>query len=106
GNNSGVGIGCVSWDGEVHPDQFWRHVSFGNVRERPFSEIWLDTSNELMAGLKNRRSLIKGRCAGCRWLDICAGNFRARAEAVTGDPWASDPACYLTDCEIGRSSEH
>ncbi|MDQ5988724.1 MAG: hypothetical protein CSYNP_04485 [Syntrophus sp. SKADARSKE-3] len=22
GNNSGVGIGCVSWDGDVHPNQF------------------------------------------------------------------------------------
>ncbi|MDP6438486.1 MAG: radical SAM protein, partial [Candidatus Brocadiia bacterium] len=38
GNSSGHGIGCVSWDGSVHPDQFWRHVSLGNVTERKFSE--------------------------------------------------------------------
>jgi len=101
GNSSGVGIGCVSWDGEVHADQFWRHVSFGNVRRRPFSEIWMDTSNTLMAKLKNRKSFLKGRCARCRWLDVCGGNFRARAEAATGDLWAPDPACYLTDVEIG-----
>ena len=100
GNSSGNGIGCVSWDGEVHADQFWRNLSFGNVRKRPFSEIWLDTSNELMVKLKDKRPHVKGRCATCRWLDICGGNFRARAEAVSGDIWTSDPACYLTDEEI------
>jgi len=101
GNNSGRGIGCVSWDGEVHADQFWRHYSFGNVRERPFSEIWTDLSNPLMRKLKEKKKYVKGRCSECKWLDICAGNFRVRAEAATGDLWAPDPACYLTDQEIG-----
>jgi 12,18-didecarboxysiroheme deacetylase len=100
GNNSGRGIGCVSWDGAVHADQFWRHVSFGNVKERPFSEIWMDTSHPLMGRLKEKKKHVTGRCAECRWLDICGGNFRVRAEAVTGDVWAPDPACYLTDEEI------
>jgi len=102
GNNSGRGIGCVSWDGEVHADQFWRNISFGNVRERPFSEIWQDTSNELMARLKNKKAYVTGRCAACRWLDVCGGNFRARAESVSGDIWAPDPACYLTEDEIEK----
>ncbi|MHB8101906.1 MAG: 12,18-didecarboxysiroheme deacetylase [Methanosarcina sp.] len=104
GNSSGIGIGCVSWDGSVHADQFWRHYSFGNVRERPFSEIWNDLSDELMAGLKNRKLLIKAHgdsCARCKWFDVCNGNFRVRAEAVYGDVWADDPACYLTKEEIG-----
>ncbi|MFH1146471.1 MAG: 12,18-didecarboxysiroheme deacetylase [Pseudomonadota bacterium] len=101
GNNSGRGIGCVSWDGSVHPDQFWRHYSFGNVRNRRFSDIWTDLSNPLMAALKNKKNHVKDRCARCKWLDICAGNFRVRAEAVTGDVWAPDPACYLSDEEIG-----
>jgi 12,18-didecarboxysiroheme deacetylase len=100
GNNSGRGIGCVSWDGEVYADQFWRHYSFGNVRQKPFSEIWTDISNPLMQQLKEKKKHVKGRCAGCRWIDICAGNFRVRAEAVYGDVWAHDPACYLTDEEI------
>jgi radical SAM protein with 4Fe4S-binding SPASM domain len=103
GNSSGRGIGCVSWDGEVHADQFWRHHSFGNVRERPFSEIWTDLSDPLMARLKDKKQYVTGRCATCRWLDICAGNFRVRPEAVTGDLWASDPACYLTDEEIAET---
>ena len=101
GNSSGLGIGCVSWDGSVHADQFWRHHSFGNVRERPFSEIWSDLSDPLMAGLKDKKAHVKGRCARCRWLELCGGNLRVRAEAVTGDPWEADPACYLSDEEIG-----
>ena len=100
GNNSGRGIGCISWDGEVHADQFWRHYSFGNVKDRPFSEIWNDTSDPLMNKLKEKKKYAKGKCGTCRWLDICAGNFRVRSEAVTGDIWAPDPACYLTDEEI------
>ncbi len=101
GNSSGKGLACISWDGEVYADQFWRHHSFGNIRKKKFSEIWEDTSNELMAKLKNKNPYIKGRCAECRWLNICGGNFRARAEAYFGDIWAEDPACYLTDEEIG-----
>ena len=105
GNSSGRGIGCVSWDGAVHADQFWRHHSFGNVRQRPFSEIWTGLSDPLMSKLKDKKRYVTGRCARCRWLDICAGNFRVRAEAATGDLWAPDPACYLSDEEITEPPE-
>ena len=100
GNNSGRGIGCVSWNGDVFADQFWRHKSFGNVLNRPFSKIWTEPEDALLLQLKEKKKHVKGRCATCRWLDICGGNFRVRAEAVTGDVWAPDPACYLTDEEI------
>jgi len=103
GNNSGRGIGCVSWDGNVYADQFWRHHSFGNVRQRPFSEIWTQPEDPLLLQLKEKKKYVQGRCAGCRWLDICGGNFRVRAEALTGDVWAPDPACYLTDEEIAQT---
>jgi len=93
GNNSGRGIGCVSWDGEVYADQFWRHYSFGNIRKRPFSEIWTDVSEPLLGKLKEKKLYVKDRCARCNWLDICGGNFRVRAEAFYGDVWAPDPAC-------------
>ena len=101
GNNTGIAIGCVSWNGEVYADQFWRHYSFGNVKEKKFSNIWNDINEPLMGKLKNRKKHLKGRCAQCKWLDICNGNFRVRAEAQTGDLWEADPACYLTDEEIG-----
>jgi 12,18-didecarboxysiroheme deacetylase len=100
GNSSGRGIACVSWDGQVHADQFWRNHSFGNVLERPFSQIWDDPDIDLLQKLKDKKAHVGGRCARCCFLSICAGNFRARAEAWHGDVWAEDPACYLTDGEI------
>jgi len=101
GNSTGVGIGCVSWDGEVYPDQFWRNRSLGNIREKPFSSIWTDRENEFLMKLKEKKKYITGRCASCVWLSVCGGNFRARAEAA-GDVWGPDPACYLTDEEISQ----
>jgi len=100
GNKSGIGIADVDNLGFVHADQFWRHHSFGNVKTRKFSEIWLDESDELLRNLRNRNPLLKGKCGRCRFQDICAGNFRVRAEAVYGDVWQEDPACYLTEDEI------
>ncbi|MFC1977080.1 radical SAM protein [Chloroflexota bacterium] len=100
GNNSGIKIGAVDDLGNVHPDQFWWHYSLGNVRERKFGDIWTDTSEPLLSGLRNRKGLLKGRCGRCQHLDICNGNLRVRAEAVYGDVWAEDPACYLSDEEI------
>ncbi|SHK11713.1 putative heme d1 biosynthesis radical SAM protein NirJ1 [Desulforamulus aeronauticus] len=101
GNRTGIAIGEVDWEGNVHADQFTRNHRFGNVRERKFGDIWTDLSHPILAGLKDRKPLLKGRCAKCQWLGLCNGNFRARAEAVHGDFWAEDPACYLTDEEIG-----
>lgn len=101
GNNSGIKIGAVDNLGEVHPDQFWWHYSLGNVRQRKFSDIWTDATEPLLHGLKDRKALLKGRCGRCQYLDLCNGNLRVRAEAVFGDVWAEDPACYLTDEEIG-----
>ena len=101
GNSSGIGIGCIDHRGNVHPDQFWTSYSPGNVRERSFSEIWMDTSDELLSGLKERKGLLKGRCKRCAFLEICNGNMRVRALAAHQDLWAPDPACYLSDEEIG-----
>jgi Fe-coproporphyrin III synthase len=101
GNRTGIAIGQIDNIGNVHADQFTQNHTFGNIRERKFSEIWTDLSDPILAGLKDRKPLLKGRCAGCQWLQLCNGNFRSRAEAVSGDFWESDPACYLTDQEIG-----
>ena len=105
--SSGVGIADIDFLGNVHADQFWMHHAFGNVRRRPFGEIWTDTSDPLMAGLKNRRDKVKGRCAPgiCKWFDACGGAMRVRADLVYNDPWAPEPACYLTDEEIGFTPE-
>ena len=101
GNSSGVNVANIDNVGVVHPDTFWWHHPLGNVKDRPFSEIWQDTSDPLMAGLKASPRRIKGRCGDCQYFDICGGNTRVRAQQLTGDPWQEDPACYLTDEEIG-----
>jgi radical SAM protein with 4Fe4S-binding SPASM domain len=100
GNRSGVAIGAIDSFGLVHPDQFTSNHALGSIRERPFSQIWRDSRVELLDDLRNRKALLKGRCSRCRWLSVCNGNFRARAEAASGNYWDSDPGCYLLDSEI------
>lgn len=105
GNSSGLGIGCVSWDGTVYADQFWRSRALGHVKDQPFSRIWSDADHPWLSKLRSRKVHLNARCAQCRWLNVCNGNLRARAESVSGDPWAWDPACYLTDDETRSVTE-
>ena len=101
GNASGINIANIDNLGNVHPDTMWWDYDLGNVKKRPFSAIWQDTSDPLMAGLKARPRPLEGRCALCRERRICGGNSRTRAWQLTGNPWAEDPGCYLDDDEIG-----
>jgi heme d1 biosynthesis radical SAM protein NirJ len=105
GNASGVNVANIDNLGNVHPDTMWWDCTLGNVKSRPFSAIWRDTRHPVMAGLKARPREIKGRCGSCAYFDVCAGNTRTRALKTTGDPWAEDPGCYLTDEEISRHTE-
>jgi len=100
GNSSGVNVANIDNLGNVHPDTMWWDCTLGNVRSRPFSDIWRDTRHPIMAGLKERPRHVKGRCSTCAYFDVCGGNTRVRAMKVTGDPWAEDPGCYLEDAEI------
>ncbi len=99
-NSSGTGIGNIDTQGNVHPDQFWQSLTLGNVKQRPFSEIWADATNPTLAALRSRNGRLVGRCADCRFLGICGGGFRVRAVQVHGNLWAPDPACYLSSAEI------
>ncbi len=105
GNASGVNVANIDNLGNVHPDTFWWHHTLGNVRERPFGEIWRDLSDPILAGLKRRPRVISGRCGRCAAFAICGGNTRIRALRTYGDPFAEDPGCYLTDAEIGLGEE-
>ena len=100
GNASGVNVANIDNRGIVHPDTMWWHYPLASVRERRFADIWADLSDPLMAGLKQRPRPVEGRCASCRHLAICNGNTRVRAQQLTGNVWAEDPGCYLTDEEI------
>jgi radical SAM protein with 4Fe4S-binding SPASM domain len=101
GNSSGVNISNIDNLGNVHPDTMWWDYTIGSVKERPFSEIWMDTTDPLMAGLKLKARPVEGRCAACTYRTICGGNTRTRAWQLTDNFWAEDPGCYLDNNEIG-----
>ena len=100
GNSSGLGVANIDFLGKVHPDTYWSDYTVGNVKQTPFSALW--TGNDpMLATLRTRPRPLKGRCGACALRDVCGGNTRIRALQLTGDPWAEDPACYLTNEEIG-----
>ena len=101
GNQSGIAVSSIDPVGGVHVDQFSWGYSLGDVRSRPFSRIWSDRSHPRLAALRMNPRPIKGRCSACRFLELCNGNLRARAESYFGEFLGPDPACYLTDAEIG-----
>ena len=103
GNASGVNVANIDNLGNVHPDTFWWHYGLGNVKDRLFSEIWQDTSDPLMAGLKQNPRPLEGRCGRCDYQKICNGNTRVRAQQIFDNPWAEDPGCYLEQSEIQES---
>lgn len=105
GNSSGVNISNIDNLGNVHPDTMWWDYTIGNVKQRPFSEIWMDTTDPLMAGLKLKHRPVEGRCAACTYYNICGGNTRTRAWQLTGNFWAEDPGCYLDNDEIGVDTD-
>lgn len=102
GNSSGLGVANIDFLGNVHPDTYWSDYTVGSVKQTPFSELWTG-DDPMLATLRTRPRPLKGRCGACALKDVCGGNTRIRALQLTGDPWAEDPACYLSDDEIGVS---
>ncbi|MFQ5974911.1 MAG: radical SAM protein [Candidatus Hydrothermarchaeales archaeon] len=88
--------------GNIHPCQFWSHLSLGNVRERRFSGIWNDPDNDFLKQMRNKPTYLKGKCGRCGFNNVCGG-CRIRAETLYDDIWSEDPACYLTEEEIKRT---
>jgi heme b synthase len=94
--STGGGKGCIAAqticlidvEGNVLPCSYFPE-SAGNVRERPFKEIW--EGSELFHQLRDF-SQYKGRCGSCEYLNVCGG-CRARAYAVTGDYLEQEPFC-------------
>jgi heme d1 biosynthesis radical SAM protein NirJ len=103
GNSSGLGVANIDTLGRVHPDTYWSDYTVGNVKTAKFSEIWTG-DDPMLAQLRQRPRPLKGRCGDCAHRAVCGGNTRIRALQLTGDPWAEDPACYLSDREIGVDS--
>ena len=104
GNSSGLGVANIDTQGRVHPDTYWSDYTVGSIKQTPFSELWTG-ADPMLATLRTRPRPLKGRCGACAYKAVCGGNTRIRALQVTGDPWAEDPACYLTAKEIGVESD-
>lgn len=100
GNSSGLGVANIDPQGKVHPDTYWSDYTIGSVKDTPFSALWTG-DDPMLAQLRTRPRPLKGRCGACAHQSICGGNTRIRALQLTGDPWAEDPACYLSNAEIG-----
>ncbi|MFW6066778.1 MAG: radical SAM protein [Myxococcota bacterium] len=97
GNSAGERVLCIDHRGRVHPDQFWQAATLGDVRRQPFVEI---LAHPLREQLRRREAQLGGRCGTCPFKAICRGSHRERALVATGDPWAPDPACVMTDAEV------
>ena len=86
--------------GKVHPDTYWSDYTVGSVKTDRFPALWTG-DDALLATLRQRPRPLKGRCGACAFQAVCGGNTLIRALEVTGEPWAEDPACYMTNAEIG-----
>ena len=86
--NEGRGFMFVSHTGEVQPSGFLP-LSAGNVRQASVQDIY--RNSELFRRLRDTGNL-RGKCGDCEFREICGGS-RARAYAMTGDPFAEDPSC-------------
>ncbi len=95
GDPTGERVAAVDCLGNVHPTQFWRTYSLGNVRDRPFSDIWEDENNPLLRAVRNRPGNLTGKCADCRYKEVCRGGSRLRALAADNGLFGPDPQCYL-----------
>ncbi len=104
GNSSGLGVANIDTLGRVHPDTYWSDYTIGNVKTQAFSDLWTG-DDPMLAQLRRRPRPLKGRCGACAFKSVCGGNTRIRALQLTGDPWAEDPACYLSNDEIGVETQ-
>jgi radical SAM protein with 4Fe4S-binding SPASM domain len=88
GLNDGKGFVFISHVGEVFPSGFLP-VSAGNIRHEPLSTVYRESP--LFQGLRDTAKL-EGKCGVCEFKEICGGS-RARAYALTGNPYGEEPCC-------------
>jgi radical SAM protein with 4Fe4S-binding SPASM domain len=83
-------ICLVSPTGDVYPCPFIQPGEFasGNVRERPFREIWANAEV-----FKTFRSLELHECSGCPANSTCNGGCRATAYFIRKSLESSDAEC-------------
>ena len=93
---AGVSYCSITPTGDVFPCPYLP-LKVGNVREKPFSEIWKE--DEVLN--KMRTLEYSGNCGACDFKQTCGG-CRARAYFYDGDIMAGEPWCTYNG---GRSSD-
>lgn len=99
GCSAGTRVANIDTRGNVYPCQFARSSEFliGNIQDRPFSYIWADTENRILARFREKDATFTGRCGRCSYRTLCGGGCRVRAHAVEGDFLAEDPFCFVEE---------
>ena len=92
GNQAGIRLINIDYNGFIKPDPFYEYRA-GNIKYDDISEVYMQ--DPLFVKLRDRKRFLKGRCASCRYLDICNGGSRARAYSIYNDYFAEDPSCYV-----------
>jgi len=97
GCSAGDRVANIDPWGNVYPCQFARSPDFliGNIRSRPFSELWADDTSPVLARFRAKHPSIGGKCGDCSYFHLCGGGCRVRAFARTGDFFAEDPFCFI-----------
>jgi radical SAM protein with 4Fe4S-binding SPASM domain len=88
---AGRGFVYIKANGDVWPCPFVE-INAGNVRVRPFNEIW--RTSMVFRTLRDRENTLKGKCGECGYRSICGG-CRGRAMALSGDYLSEDPSCFI-----------
>ena len=84
----GISFCFLSHRGDVQPCGYLEVIG-GNIRERPFQELW--EGAEVFQHLRDVNNL-QGKCGVCEYRMVCGG-CRARAYALHGDYHAEEPLC-------------
>ena len=95
GVNDGKGLVFINYRGEASPSRFLP-LSGGDVTRQSLADVYCESP--LFVSLRDS-SRLKGKCGRCPARNVCGGS-RARAYMMTGDLFASDPACVFEPQEI------
>lgn len=101
GLNDGKGFVFISHQGDVFPSGFLP-LKAGNVRQQSLTEIY--RHSPLFVALRETENL-KGKCGVCEFREVCGGS-RARAYALTGDPFAEEPCCVWEPQGVECAASH
>ncbi|HEY3391153.1 MAG TPA: TIGR04053 family radical SAM/SPASM domain-containing protein [Lacipirellulaceae bacterium] len=98
GLNDGNGVMFISHCGDIYPSGFMP-IFCGRFPNAHLVRVYQDSP--LFRGLRNTDRL-QGKCKICEFRNVCGGS-RARAYAVTGNPYSEEPDCAYVPDSIARS---